>query len=245
MSMDAGNFSQRLAVVRERIASACARAGRDPEAVTLVAVAKNFGPEAVAEAAGCGLAVFGENRVQEARQKIPLCPGRLEWHLVGHLQRNKVREAVRLFRMIHSIDSASILDAVERVCAEEGCVVRACLEVNVSGEGTKFGFAPDAVPPVLERRDLAHVDLVGLMTIPPLAPESEAARPAFRRLRQLRDEWRASCGVDLPELSMGMSEDFEVAIEEGATLVRIGTLLFGPRQRADRQTDEGAEAGGG
>jgi len=228
--MDGDDIAGRIERVRERLRAACARAGRDAATVRLCAVSKTQPPEAVAAAARCGLAVFGENKVQEAAAKIPLCPGHLEWHLVGHLQANKVRPAVRLFRCIHAIDSADLLARVDRIAGEEGQRLAVLVEVNVAGEASKFGLRPDAVAAVLETaRPLARVDVVGLMTMPPPTEDPARARPFFRALRDLRDRLRADTGFDLPELSMGMSHDFEVAIEEGATWVRVGTDLFGPR----------------
>jgi PLP dependent protein len=219
-----GTFADRLAAVRAEIDAACARAGRDPAGVRIVAVSKKQPPERVRDASESGQGVFGENRVQEARAKIPLCPGGLEWHMIGHLQRNKVREAVRLFGMIHSVDSWRLLEAVEAAADEAGVTVPVCLEVNVSGEPVKYGAAPEAVPGLLEQAGaLMHVDVVGLMTMPPLTPDPAEARPYFRALRELRD----AQDVPLPELSMGMTRDYAIAVEEGATWVRLGTGLFG------------------
>lgn len=224
------DFGERLDGIQRRLDAACVRTGRAPGSAGLVAVSKTFGPEAVTEAAGFGVRVFGENRVQEARHKIPECPGHLEWHLVGHLQRNKAREAVRMFRMIHSVDSVRLLEAIEAAASETGDRIRVCLEVNVAGEGSKFGFVPGEVTAALARcGEWPHVDIVGLMTVPPITEDPEGARPHFRRLRECRDAWAAETGMALPELSMGMSHDFEVAVEEGATLVRLGTILFGKR----------------
>lgn len=215
-----------------RMRAACERVGRDPASVRLLPVSKTVSPELVTEAAGCGLEAFGENRVQEARQKIPLCPSHLKWHLVGHLQTNKAREAVRLFAMIHAVDSLRLLEFLDRVCQEEGRYMPVCLEVNVSGERSKFGMAPEDMPAVLARSSaLFRVQIAGLMTIPPVAKDPEEARVFFRRLRELRDQWRAETGLPLAELSMGMSQDFEVAVEEGATWIRVGTSLFGERVR--------------
>ncbi len=198
--------------------------------MTLVAVSKKFGPDTVSEAAACGVDVFGENRIQEARHKIPLCPGQIEWHMVGHLQRNKVREAVRLFGMIHSVDSIRLLDAVNEAAGDEGVTMPVCVQVNVAGEASKFGLAPVELPALLEHAASAmNVDVVGLMTMPPFAEDPEDVRPFFVRLRELRDSARDETGFDLPGLSMGMSHDFEVAIEEGATWIRLGTVLFGRR----------------
>lgn len=227
-------MTERIAAIQDRISAACARAGREPDSVTLVAVSKTHPPEAVREAAGAGLTVFGESRVQEARAKIPLCPSGLSWHLVGHLQTNKVKHAVQLFEVIHSVDSFRLLESVDRACDEAGRRMDVLLEVNVSGEAVKFGLGPEAVPDVLKRaNELMNVNVAGLMTMPPFAEDAEKARPHFRRLRELRDKWRAECGFALDQLSMGMSGDFEVAIEEGATLVRVGTALFGERVKSE------------
>jgi pyridoxal phosphate enzyme (YggS family) len=222
---------ERLNAVEQRVRAACLRAGRDPSRVSILAVAKTFGPEAVREAAAAGVTAIGENRVREAAEKIPLCPGHLDWHMIGHLQTNKVRPAVSIFGVIHSVDSRRLLEAVDRACAAQGKTMPVYLEVNVSGESSKFGFEPDEVPAVLEHgAGLAHVDLQGLMTMPPFSADPEDARPFFRRLRGLRDEWQAGLEIPLPQLSMGMSNDFEVAVEEGATWLRLGSVLFGPRR---------------
>ncbi len=220
----------RLAVVQERVEEACARCGRSADEVGIVAVTKTFGPDVVCEAADAGLRILGENRVQEARQKIALCPGHLEWHMVGHLQSNKVAAAAQFFSMIHSVDSLKILELLEVACRKVGVRMPVCLQVNVSGEASKSGMDPEAGPLLLERScELTAVSVVGLMTIPPFTPEAEGARPHFARLRDLRDTWSESTGVPLEELSMGMSHDYSIAIEEGATLVRLGTALFGTR----------------
>ena len=225
-------FAERLEEVRRRVAAACGRAGRMPDAVAILPVSKTFGPEAVREAAESGITAFGESKVQEAAQKIPLCPGNLVWHMVGHLQRNKARAAVQLFDVIHSVDSPRVLEAIDGAAEEEGKTVGVFLEVNVSGEGSKFGLPPDNVPSLLaQTRTLMRVDVVGLMTMPPFTEDPEGARPFFVRLRSLRDEWRRATGVALDQLSMGMSRDFEVAVEEGATVVRLGTILFGQREK--------------
>ena len=230
---------ERLEAIRKRIEGACARAGRDPADVSLLAVAKTFGPESVREAAECGLTVFGESRVQEAKQKMPLCPGHLQWHLVGHLQRNKVRDAAPLFSMVHSVDSLKLLETINGACETLGRVMPVCLEVNVSGERSKFGLRPEEAPAVFQQAEsLVNVEIVGLMTMPPFTEEPEGARPFFRRLRELRDEWRDGGGYPLRELSIGMSHDFEVAVEEGATWIRLGTILFGDRPKAARCPDE-------
>ena len=223
-------FAERLATVEGRIEAACDRSGRQADDVTIVAVAKTVGPDAVTAASECGQIVIGENRVQEAMQKIPLCPGHLEWHMVGHLQRNKVGAAVGLFSMIHSVDSLSLLESLNEACGVAGITLPVCLQVNVSGEGSKFGMAPEEGPAMLDRcGGFMNLDVVGLMTIPPFTADPEDARPFFRKLREYRDAWRESSGFPLEHLSMGMSGDFEVAVEEGSTMVRLGASLFGTR----------------
>ena len=224
------SIAERVERIRERIQSACARAHRADDSVRLLAVTKKQPPERVREALEAGVTVFGENRVQEAKAKISMCPGQAIWHMIGHLQTNKVRDTVRMFQMIHSVDSLKLLEAIDEAGESTGRVMPVLLEVNVSGEASKFGLAPDAVPAVLESANrLQRVQVAGLMTIPPPADEPEKIRPHFARLRTLRDAWRAGTGSGLDELSMGMSGDFEVAIEEGATWIRLGTALFGTR----------------
>ncbi len=224
-------ISENIQKIRERMVAACERAGRASGDVRLIGVTKKVAPELVLEAFESGLDVMGENRVQEAKQKIPLCPGGIEWHLIGHLQTNKVKEAVRLFAMIHSVDSLRLLELIDREAGVAGVHLPVCLEVNVSGESSKFGLNPDILPNVLKAgTKLMNVDIVGLMTMPPFTADPEEARSFLRKLRELRDQLRESEGFDLPELSMGMSNDFEVAIEEGATMVRIGTDIFAARK---------------
>ena len=223
--------------IERRIGAACARAGRPTADVSLLAVTKTVPPDRIAEAAVCGLRIFGESKVQEARQKIPLCPDHLEWHLVGHLQTNKVRDAVALFRVIHSIDSERLLLAVNAAAAAQGTTPRVFLEVNVSGERSKFGMRPEDVAGVLATATgLMNVEIAGLMTVPPFDAEPSAARPFFRRLREIRDAAAAASGFALRDLSMGMSNDLDVAIEEGATWVRVGSALFGKRHAAVPRT---------
>ena len=223
-------FQERLARIQERMAAACARAGRRADEVQLVAVSKTYGADRVREAAACGLRIFGENKVQEAEAKIPECPGTASWHLIGHLQSNKAARAVALFDQIHSVDSWKLLERLEGAAAAEGKRLPVLLEVNVAGESSKFGLRPESVPDVLAHAGaLEYTQIAGVMTMPPLTPDAERARQFFRRLRELRDEWSAQFGLPLAELSMGMSHDFEVAIEEGATWVRVGTALFGER----------------
>lgn len=220
-------FAGRLEKVEQRIAAACEKAGRPRESVRLLAVSKTKPAEAVREAADCGLRLFGENKVQEAQSKIPLCPSGLEWHLIGHLQSNKAKVAANLFHMIHSVDSLKLLQALD---AHAGTALPVLLQVNVSGEASKSGMKPGEVAQVIEAANqLQKVEVHGLMMIPPFTPDPEKARIHFVALRELRDRVQAETGTPLPELSMGMSHDLEIAIEEGSTWVRIGTDLFGGR----------------
>ncbi|MCO5045706.1 MAG: YggS family pyridoxal phosphate-dependent enzyme [Kiritimatiellae bacterium] len=225
------SVADRLSAIEERILAACARAGRSRDEVELIAVSKTQPPAAVAEVAALGLRIFGENKVQEARAKIPECPSQLSWHLIGHLQSNKAKWAVELFDVIHSVDSEKLARVLDAAADAAGRTVRILLEVNVSGEGSKFGLKPEEVAGVLAVANACpRLVVEGLMTMAPLAPEAEKARPYFRKLRELRDSLARETGTPLEHLSMGMSGDFEVAIEEGATRVRIGTLLFGDRK---------------
>lgn len=220
-------FEQRLDKVERRIAAACERTGRSRDSVRLLAVSKTKPPEAIREAADCGLRLFGENKVQEAQSKIPLCPSGLEWHLIGHLQSNKAKVAAGLFQMIHSVDSQKLLRALD---THAGTALPVLLQVNVSGEASKSGMAPGEVAQVIEAANqMQKVEVHGLMTIPPFTADPEKARSHFTALRELRDRLQQETGTPLPELSMGMSHDLEIAIEEGSTWVRIGTDLFGKR----------------
>jgi pyridoxal phosphate enzyme (YggS family) len=223
----------RLQAVRDRIAAACARSGRDPSEVTLVGVSKTHPPETVREAFAAGLRDFGENRVQEAEGKVEaladLRAAGLRWHLIGHLQANKARKAAALFDVVHSVDDAGLGARLERAAAEQGRVLPVLVQVDLAGEATKFGLEESSLTATLESlRALPSLRGEGLMVLPPYFEDPEATRPFFGRLRALRDQGvaRGLCGS---QLSMGMSHDFEVAIEEGATLVRVGTALFGAR----------------
>lgn len=221
-----------LEQVQTVIADRCAKCGRSPDEVKILGVTKTFGPEVVREAWEAGITVCAENKVQEAAWKIPECPSQLSWHLIGHLQRNKVRAAVELFQMIHSVDSVRLLETIEACAEESGARPEILLEVNTSGESSKFGLKPEQVPEVIERAmECRNVTLSGFMTMAPFATEMESARPFFRRLRELRDEMESLYGIGLPELSMGMSGDYPVAVEEGATFLRLGTVLFGERPK--------------
>jgi pyridoxal phosphate enzyme (YggS family) len=226
----------RLNLVQQRIGQACARANRDPASVQLVAVSKGQPPEVVQAAADLGLNLFGESKVQEARAKIEECPGRLRWHLIGHLQTNKCRDAVRLFQLIESVDSQALAEEINKWAEKETRTVPILLEVNVAGEASKFGFKPEQLPVLLTALNaLPKIEIHGLMTIAPWSPEPEKVRPIFRALRELKSECEEILGASLAHLSMGMSGDFEIAIEEGATMVRIGTALFGPRSQARKK----------
>ena len=232
--MDA--IAANLEEIRRRMADAAQRAGRDPASVRLVAVSKTYPAEAVAAAAATGQRIFGESRVQESRDKIPACPPGLEWHFIGHLQKNKVRQALPLFPFFHSIDSTALAGAIDRIAGETGVKAQGLLEVNVSGEETKYGFTPEELRaqfPTLSK--LPHLRILGLMTMAPYSDNPEDARPVFRTLRELRDELQSTYQHPLPELSMGMSGDFEPAIEEGATLVRVGSSIFGARPRPNEE----------
>ena len=228
------SIAENLERVREQIAQAAARAGRVAEEIELVAITKTHPAEKVREAIEAGQTLFGESRVQEARAKIPELPSNLRWHFVGHLQKNKIRHALPLFEMIHSIDSLGLAQEMNRIAEEDGMHPRVLLEVNVAGEGSKFGFSPDKLRDQMEELlALPRLSILGLMTIPPLAEEAEASRKYFVQLRELRDRLQTEFHVDLAQLSMGMTEDFVVAVEEGATLVRVGTAIFGERKKRE------------
>lgn len=223
------SVKENLAQVKDRIAAAAEKDGRDPAEVTLVAVTKTFGAETVDAALRAGIKDIGENRVQEAKQKHAVIGDRATWHLVGHLQTNKVRDALRIFSLIHSLDSRHLAEEIEKRAEKRtDCLI----EVNTSDEETKFGLRPEAVFDFCEAlKELKQVNLLGLMTIGPglAVADPEASRPCFKLLRDLRDELVQKLDRPLPVLSMGMSSDFEIAVEEGSTLVRVGTALFGSR----------------
>lgn len=219
--------------VRQRIEAACARAGREPASVTLVAVTKGQPPEVVCAAAEAGLSLFGENKVQEAKAKIPLCPSRLRWHMVGHLQTNKCREAAALFEMVQSVDSLRVAEELNKRAEQAARRMPILLEVNAVGEASKFGCPPEQLLAELGHINaLTRLEIQGLMTVPPWTLDPENVRPVFRQMRELKEYCEQLLGAPLPHLSMGMTGDFEVAIEEGATMVRIGTALFGARSKA-------------
>lgn len=227
------SIAQCLNDVQSRIAAAALARGRDPDSVRLVAVSKTFPVEAVRQAYDAGQREFGENRVQEALEKSRATSElAIHWHLLGHLQTNKVRKAVGPFSLIHGIDSLDLLQRVDEVAREAGVRQDVLVQVDLAGEATKFGVPPSDVPRVLEAAErCTAARVVGLMLLPPVARSPEDARPWFARLRHLRDTWldAGTPSSMLRELSMGMSGDFEVAVEEGATIVRVGTAIFGRR----------------
>ena len=229
-----GLFRDRLEVVRERIERAARRAGQDPGTVTLVAVSKTVPVERLREAVACGCQVLGESRIQEALAKIEAMKecSEIEWHLIGPIQSNKVKSVIGRFSLLHAVDRLEVAERLDRAARARGVTQPVLLEVNVAGEATKHGFKPDDLARAAERMGtLSGLRVLGLMTIPPLSDHPEEARPHFRRLCHLAVKVEALkiSGISMKELSMGMSGDFEVAVEEGATMVRIGTALFGPR----------------
>ena len=230
------SIAENLERVRKQMAHAAANAGRAVDEIELVAITKMHPAGKVREAIEAGQTLFGESRVQEARAKIPELPSNARWHFVGHLQKNKIRHALPLFELFHSIDSLALAQEMNRIAADEGMHPRVLLEVNVSGEGSKFGFSPDKLRKQMEELlALQRLSILGLMTIPPLADEAEASRKYFVQLRELRERLQTEFHVDLPQLSMGMTQDFPIAVEEGATLVRVGTAIFGERTRPKRE----------
>ena len=235
-------IAENLKRVRSQIADAAKKSGRSPDDIALVAISKTHEAEKVHAALDAGQQLFGESRVQEARAKIPMLPSSARWHFVGRLQKNKIRHALPLFELFHSVDSVGLAREMNRIAEEEGLHPRVLLEVNVAGEGSKIGFAPGSLRAEMEALlDLPRLTIEGLMTIPPLAPEAEASRKYFSALRDLRDQFAAQFHVGLPQLSMGMSGDFAVAIEEGATIVRVGTAIFGKRTPARLRVESAGE----
>jgi PLP dependent protein len=228
VAIDATTIADRVARVRERIARAALRASRNPDAIKLVAVAKGMSPERIRAAAAAGIDGVGENRLQEAESKMPvLADLPLNWHFIGRLQRRKAKDVVGRFTLIHSVDSIELAEEIDRRAAAAGVVQAVLIQVNIGGEASKAGFPPEAVTSAIASCDnLRQIHVRGLMAIPPAVKNAGDARPYFRRLREL------AASIDhlrLRELSMGMSGDFEVAVEEGATYVRIGTAIFGER----------------
>ena len=230
------SIAENLERVRGQITQAAAKAGRSANDVELVAITKTHPAEKVREAVEAGHIVFGESRIQEARAKIPELPSNLRWHFVGHLQKNKIRHALPLFELFHGVDSLALAQEMNRIAAEDGERPRLLLEVNVAGEGSKFGFKAETLRAEIgSLLALSRLSIEGLMCIPPLAEEAEGSRRFFVQLRELRDSLEKEFDVNFPHLSMGMTQDFSIAVEEGATLVRVGTAIFGERPK--RQKD--------
>lgn len=224
------SLADNLNSIQQRIRDACDRCDRVPNSVTLLAVTKTHPPDAIAEALNVGITCFGENKVQEAKAKIPNCPGRARWHFIGHLQSNKCRDAVELFEVIESVDSLALAQEINKRAEAAAKTMPVLLEINVAGEASKFGYKPEKLLAELRAlNELPRIEIHGLMAVPPWSAEPEDSRPHFRRLRELKSECEQTLGAPLPHLSMGMSGDFDVAIEEGASIIRVGTALFGPR----------------
>lgn len=219
-----------IVIVKSKIAEAASRSGRRFEEVELMAVTKTFSAEKVREVVDDGLLVLGENRVQELLAKRPLLPSSVQWHLIGHLQSNKVRKVLPVVEAIHSVDNVDIAGDIDRIAAELGLFPKVYLEVNVAGESSKFGFDPLQIEAALEKLMAMHrLEIQGLMCVPPYTDDEEDNRKHFVRLRELRDHLEKTAGIKLPGLSMGMSGDYTVAVEEGATIVRVGSAIFGSR----------------
>ncbi|OPY12672.1 MAG: hypothetical protein A4E67_00051 [Syntrophaceae bacterium PtaB.Bin038] len=226
------DVTENILRVRERIAAAAARAGRDPSGVRLMGVTKTVGDDRIRQAIAAGIDIIGENYVQEARRKIELMGKNVEWHFIGHLQTNKAKYAVRLFDMIHSVNRMSLAEELNRRAGAAGVVCRVLIEVNLGGEESKSGAPPDEAPGLIRAvAQMPNLSIRGLMTMAPWYDDPEKARPCFAGLRALRDQIAAENipNVTMRELSMGMTDDFEVAVEEGSTIVRIGRAIFGER----------------
>ena len=222
---------ERVKEVINEIQETALKSGRNPEEIRLLAATKSVPPERILEAIEAGIRIIGENYVQEAQKKYELIGPRVSWHMIGRLQTNKAKYAVRLFEVIHSLDSLKLAQELQKVAERQGKKVKVMIQVNLSGEITKGGISPDKVKELSERvLEFPNLELIGLMTIPPYSENPEDSRPFFRKLRELKEKLNRE-GFPLTELSMGMSNDFKVAIEEGATILRIGTLIFGPRSR--------------
>ncbi len=225
-------IAENLARVRERIEAAARRSGRDPERVRLVAVSKTVDPERARQAIEAGVKILGENYVQEAQKKIEVLGHEISWHFIGHLQRNKAKVAVHLFDLIHAVDSINLAQELDRQAKLQGKVLPVLLQINLGGEATKFGAQEKEILLLAEKLSaMAGIEVKGLMTMPPFFEDPEASRPYFVELRKLGERLvqQKIPRISMEELSMGMSNDFEVAVEEGTTLVRVGTAIFGPR----------------
>lgn len=225
-------IAENISKIQKSIELACEKSGRDPASVQLMAVSKGQSPSAVDEAYRAGLKLFGESKVQEAKAKIPLCPGRIEWHMIGHLQTNKVRDALACFSMIQGVDSLRLAEEINQYAERLSKTAKIMIEVNAAGEASKFGYRPAQLIEELKPiASLKRIELHGLMTIAPWSADPERARPFFRAMRELKEKCEHILNFPLPHLSMGMSGDYSTAIQEGSTLVRIGTSIFGARPK--------------
>jgi len=222
---------ERVKAVIAEIYETALKSGRDPEEIKLLAATKSVPPERILEAIEAGIRIIGENYVQEAQKKYELIGPRVSWHMIGRLQTNKAKYAVRLFEVIHSLDSLKLAQELQKAAEKQGKKVKVIIQVNISGEIRKGGVSPDNLRELSEKvLEFPNLELIGLMTLPPYSEDPEDSRPFFRKLRELKEKLNEE-GFPIKELSMGMSNDFKVAIEEGATILRIGTLLFGPRPK--------------
>jgi pyridoxal phosphate enzyme (YggS family) len=226
------SIAENIAGIRRRLNGAAARAGRDPDSVRLMAVSKTVEPDRVRQAIDAGITLLGENYVQEAREKIPAIGHDVEWHMIGHLQTNKAKYVVTLFDWIHSVDRLELAQELDKRAGQNGRTLNILIEVNLSGEASKSGAEPSQVLELVRQiSTLPNLNVRGLMTMPPYSDQPETSRPYFQSLRGLRDEIRAAAipNISMDELSMGMTDDFEVAVEEGATIIRVGRAIFGVR----------------
>ncbi len=226
-------IADHIEIIRKRMAEAAARAGRNPQSIRLMAVSKTVEPQRIREAIDAGITVLGENYVQEAREKIPALGHEVQWHMIGHLQTNKAKYVANLFDWIHSVDRLELAGELDKRAGQNNRKLNVLVEVNVSGEDSKSGAEPSEVPELVRQISaLPNLSIRGLMTMPPYSDDPETSRPYFVALRNLRDTIAAAAipGVSMDELSMGMTDDFEVAIEEGATIIRVGRAIFGERQ---------------
>jgi len=224
------SLAERLSLLQQRITTAAIRAGRRPSEVKLLPASKKVSVEVLRELFALGVHAFGENKVQEAKLKVSMLPASCSWHFIGGLQRNKAKDAVRLFQVIHSLDSRELIDELAKRATEAGKTMQVLIEVNAAGEASKHGSRPEEASALVEYANQQRsLEVIGLMAVVPFYDDVEKVRPYFKQIRELRDSIQHETGIILPELSMGMSHDFEVAIEEGATWVRVGTSLFGER----------------
>lgn len=223
-------IAKNITAAKNIVLQAATRSARSPDEITLLAVSKRISTTLIQDAIAAGQTCFGENRVQDATEKIPALPSHLHWHFIGALQKNKIRKILPITSTLHGINSLEIATAVDRIASELGITPDIYLQVNIAQESSKQGFSPQGLADTIEQiASLPNIQPIGLMTIPPFSPDPEKTRPHFQSLRNLRDQLAQSHGIELPGLSMGMSNDFAVAIEEGSTIVRLGTTIFGPR----------------